>query len=172
MIHPLLSSLSSGCSQSYCTSSGTSPVSSGLRRFLRRAFEQRGASWTRPLFVTHATRDDLLLGFLAHHQKMMAEQGHQVDGPGLWAGAIVLSCGASRDFPDLDDLSDDHKPLSYLMKMAKDSDAPVLLTKKGTVEALEAIKEFTAKHNVRDHTRVKAAIDHYEPRIDFDTMLR
>lgn len=49
-------------------------VTTGLRRFLRRAFQQRDSTWMRPLFVTHATRDDLLLGFLAHHQKRMTQQ--------------------------------------------------------------------------------------------------
>ena len=43
-------------------------ITTGLRRFLRRAFHERRRSWRRPLFVTHCTRDDLLLGFLAHHQ--------------------------------------------------------------------------------------------------------
>ena len=85
---------------------------------------------------------------------------------------MVLSIGASKSFPDLVDYPDDREPLSYLTKMAKDTDAPVLITQHGTVDALERIKKFTAKHNVDDFSRVAAAIDHYEPQIDFDTMLR
>ncbi|KAL1503498.1 hypothetical protein AB1Y20_011979 [Prymnesium parvum] len=147
-------------------------VTTGLRRFLRRAFEQREANWNRPLFVTHATRDDLLLGFLAHHQKKMKQQENEIHGADMWAGAIVLSIGASRNFPDLEFVADDHQPLSYLVKMAVDTDAPVLITNKGTVDALECIKSFTAKHNITDRVRITAAIEHYEPQIDFDLMLR
>ena len=173
-------------------------VTTGLRRFLRRAFQQRDRSWNRPLFVTHATRDDLLLGFLAHHQKKMAAQCGQIDGDNDWAGrdtcailsassvafrptilthppptahtppcttysspmrsprpagAMVLSIGASKSFPDLVDYPDDREPLSYLTKMAKDTDAPVLITQHGTVDALERIKKFTAKHTVDDFSR-------------------
>ena len=55
----------------------------------------------RPLFVTHVTRDDLLLGYLAQHQRLMTAQGGAVDGPRDWAGAMVLSTGASKGFPVL-----------------------------------------------------------------------
>ena len=146
-------------------------VTTGLRRFLRRAFQQRENRWNRPLFVTHATRDDLLLGFLAHHQKQMSRQGGSIDGADDWAGAMVLSIGASAALPDLVEYVDDREPLEYLIKMARESDAPVLITKKGTVDALERIKSFTAKHTINDTARVTAAIDHYEPQIDFDEML-
>jgi len=76
-------------------------ITTGLRRFQRRAFEQRG-DWRRPLFVTHITRDDLLLGYLAHHLKMMTKQGGQVGhlcrmGQDLrveWGGIFVSRCMA------------------------------------------------------------------------------
>jgi BioD-like phosphotransacetylase family protein len=55
--------------------------------------------------------------------------------------------------------------------MVEDIDAPVMITKAGTLDVLERIKSFTAKHNVNDEMRISAAIDHYEPHIDFDTML-
>ena len=126
------------------------------------------------------TRDDLLLGFLAHHQRKMSQQGGSVSGPDDWAGAMVLSVGASSAFPDLDNngLADrvqepsDRIPMSYLTQMAVETDAPVLVTNLGTLDALERIKTFTAKHNINDTSRVKAAIAHYEPQIDFDLLLR
>ena len=125
------------------------------------------------------TRDDLLLGFLAHHQRKMSQQGGSVSGPDDWAGAMVLSVGASSAFPDLDNngLADrvqepsDRIPMSYLTQMAVETDAPVLVTNLGTLDALERIKTFTAKHNINDTSRVKAAIAHYEPQIDFDLLL-
>ena len=48
--------------------------------------------------MTHVTRDDLLLGYLAQHQRLMTAQGGAVDGPRDWAGAMVLSTGASKGF--------------------------------------------------------------------------
>jgi BioD-like phosphotransacetylase family protein len=153
-------------------------VTTGLRRFLRRAFQQREETWRRPLFVTHVTRDDILLGFLAHHLKSMTKQRDSISGPDDWAGAMVLSIGASKAFPDLahSDLDpnaseSDKEMLPYLQKMVEDIDAPVMITKAGTLDVLERIKSFTAKHNVNDEMRISAAIDHYEPHIDFDTML-
>ena len=53
-----------------------------------------------------------------------------------------------------------------------ETDAPVMVTKHGTLDALERIKNTTAKHNVDDMARVEAAISHYEPHIDFDLLLR
>ena len=84
---------------------------------------------------------------------------------------MVLSTGASKAFPDLQEHMDDIEPLSYLVDMAKQVDAPVIITSLGTIDALEAIKKYTAKHNINDTSRVQAAIDHYEPQIDFDTLL-
>ena len=103
----------------------------------------------------------MLLGFLAHHQRKMSQQGGSVSGPDDWAGAMVLSVGASSAFPDLDNngLADrvqepaDRIPMSYLTQMAVETDAPVLVTNLGTLDALERIKTFTAKHNINDTSR-------------------
>ena len=46
---------------------------------------------------TGVSRDDLLLGYLAHWQRA-GPRGS--DWPGDWAGAFVLSTGASKSFPD------------------------------------------------------------------------
>ena len=50
-------------------------------------------------------------------------------------------------------------------------EAPVIVTPLGTIDALETIKNYTAKHNINDTSRVRAAIEHYEPEIDFDLLL-
>ena len=38
-------------------------------------------------------------------------------------------------------------------------------------EVAEVIKRHTAKLSINDNERVAAAIDHYEPHIDFDKLL-
>ena len=73
-------------------------VTTGLRRFLRKTnHRQRHEGERRPLFVTHCTRDDIVLGYLAHFQK----NKHEIDvrraafGRGarvgsMWLGSMVL----------------------------------------------------------------------------------
>ena len=101
----------------------------------------------------------------------MREQNWSVAGPDDWAGAMVLSVGASSGFPDLEDHPDDRELLPYLRDMAIETDAPILLTKTGTVDTLEQIRGYTPKNNIHDRRRLQAAIDHYEPHIDFDKLL-
>ena len=50
-------------------------------------------------------------------------------------------------------------------------DAPVLLATGASTEVAEVIKRHTAKLSINDNERVAAAIDHYEPHIDFDKLL-
>ena len=61
--------------------------------------------------------------------------------------------------------------MPYLMEMVEAYDAPVLLAPHGTVDVEKRIQGYTAKLNIRDISRVGAAIDHYEPHIDFDRLL-
>ena len=80
----------------------------------------------------------------------------------------------NRQASDLEDpasVADNMNISSFLEKMTVESDAPVLVTPHGTVDALETIKSFTAKHNVNNFDRVTAAVSHYEPQIDFDALL-
>ena len=45
-------------------------VTTAVRRFLRKThFRQAEKNETRPLFVTHCTRDDVLLAFLAYYKR-------------------------------------------------------------------------------------------------------
>jgi len=150
-------------------------VTTGLRRFLNRAFQSNARKvWKRPLFVTHSTRDDLVLGFLAHHQKMMSKQGGQFDGEDDWAGAMVVSTGTSAAWPDVDaDHADEPEALlPYLKEMAAHTDAPILVTNLGTMDSLTQIKGHTGKHNIHAIARLEAAIEHYEPQINLDALLQ
>ena len=47
----------------------------------------------------------------------------------------------------------------------------VLLATGASTEVAEVIKRHTAKLSINDNERVAAAIDHYEPHIDFDKLL-
>lgn len=140
-------------------------ITTGIRRFMRKAtqFDQ----WRRPLFVTHCTRDDVVLGYLALHQHFRVTE-HEDRRAGIepWAGAMILCTGYDGSGHE-----DDHQPLPNLVEMVKAYDAPVIITYKGTVATIDALGSITAKLNINDRARVAAAIEHYEPHINFDLLL-
>lgn len=49
--------------------------------------------------------------------------------------------------------------------------APVMLVEHSTHEAMKMVHDFTPKLNIDDKNRVRKAVEHYEPYIDFDTLL-
>jgi hypothetical protein len=49
---------------------------------------------------------------------------------------------------------------------------PVMVIGYATNDAMNMIHDFTPKLNIHDTNRVKTAVDHYEPYIDFDELLR
>ena len=50
--------------------------------------------------------------------------------------------------------------------------APMMVVELSTHETMTRINNFTPKLNIEDTNRVKVAIEHYEPYIDFDELLR
>ncbi len=149
-------------------------VTTGVRRFLRKTrHRQRHANERRPLFVTHCTRDDIVLGYLAHYHQNKNEidvrraafgRGARVSQS--WLGALIISRGSAEGVVD-----DDDTPLPYLVEIAKAHDAPIMVAPGGTTEVADSVERFTAKLHINDPLRVAAAIGHYEPHIDFDTLL-
>jgi hypothetical protein len=51
-------------------------------------------------------------------------------------------------------------------------DAPVMVVGYSTYDTMSRIHDYTPKLNIHDTSRVEAAIDHYEPYIDFDELTR
>jgi len=50
--------------------------------------------------------------------------------------------------------------------------APVMLVGGSTYDVMNKIHKYTPKLNIHDTNRVGVAVDHYEPYIDFDELLR
>ena len=46
-----------------------------------------------------------------------------------------------------------------------------MLVEHSTHEAMKMVHDFTPKLNIDDKNRVRKAVEHYEPYIDFDTLL-
>jgi BioD-like phosphotransacetylase family protein len=105
----------------------------------------------RTLYVSHASRNDILLGFLIESQ----QRGPQ------WEAAMIVT--GTNDYP----ISQQVMEIVSSMKDAP----PVLMVPKQTHHVMEAIHRFTPKLHSEDANRVSVAVNHYEPYIDFDLLL-
>jgi BioD-like phosphotransacetylase family protein len=56
--------------------------------------------------------------------------------------------------------------------MIKSLGAPVIHAELSTYKAMQEIQMFTPKLNIDDTSRVSHAVEHYEPYINFDLLLR
>lgn len=106
----------------------------------------------RTLYVSHASRNDILLGFLMESQQR---------GPQWEAAMIVTGC---NDYPI-------SRQVMEIVTSMPDA-PPVLMVPGQTHHAMEAIHNFTPKLNSEDENRVAVAVEHYEPFIDFDKLLQ
>ncbi|GAX19663.1 phosphate acetyltransferase [Fistulifera solaris] len=133
-------------------------VADSLESFLQELRHQRAViddgHQRRTLFVCHASRNDILLGFL-----MEAQQNYE-HSPRWQASLLMTGCA---DYPLSDQLTD------FVTTMP--NAPPVLITPFQTDESLELMYGYTAKLNAEDRHRVDAAIHHYEPHIDFDLLM-
>jgi len=111
---------------------------------------------SRTLYVCHVTRDDLILGFMAEHQRREAKEKGSFE-------AALLVCGRSGKYQLSTEVKD--------MVMGLDC-APVMIVEYSTHEAMQKIHAYTPKFNIDDKHRVSTAVEHYEPYIDFDELLR
>jgi hypothetical protein len=146
-------------------------VTTAVRRFLRKAnYRETERKDMRPLFITHCTRDDVLLAFLAYYKRSTRGLDVEHITESDWLGAMVL-CTGECEITDPAFQNEDNTSLPYLMEIARAYDAPIMVTKMGTVEATNDMANFTAKMHIGDRERIKAAIDHYQPHIDFDALL-
>ncbi|GMI31089.1 hypothetical protein TeGR_g6827, partial [Tetraparma gracilis] len=125
-------------------------VTTSLGRFL----ENLRVKPSRTMYITHVTRNDIILGFLAEYSRKMAE-GRDFEG------ALVL-CGRKPRYDIFPETKD----------MIKSLGAPVIHAELSTYKAMQEIQMFTPKLNIDDTSRVSHAVEHYEPYINFDLLLR
>uniref|UniRef100_A0AAV1URI0 DRTGG domain-containing protein n=1 Tax=Peronospora matthiolae TaxID=2874970 RepID=A0AAV1URI0_9STRA len=129
----------------------TALVTAGLRRFLEQV---ASPEFERALFVTHVSRNDIIMGFLSHAQnfELMAKRPY--------GGGLILTGSLSAD---------SHQ--DYIMNIIKHAQAPVLHVPTTTFAAMEKITHFTAKFNPMDEQKVRSCGKHYARHIDFDAIL-
>jgi dethiobiotin synthetase len=127
-------------------------VTTSLTRFL----ENLRAKPARTLYICHVTRDDLIVGFMGEFQRRR-EKGEQP-----FEAALVV-CGRRDKYQLSPEVSD-------MLKCLKG--APVMVVGYSTHDAMSMIHQYTPKLNIHDTNRVAVAVDHYEPYIDFEELMR
>jgi BioD-like phosphotransacetylase family protein len=110
---------------------------------------------TRVLYVCHASRNDILLGFLMEHALRATSR----------ESAMVVT--------GIDEFPLSEQVLDIIQGMKHDDSAPpVLLASGSTNKVIDTIHNYTPKLNSEDAHRASTAVDHYEPHIDFDLLLK
>ncbi|KAF0717778.1 Aste57867_2095 [Aphanomyces stellatus] len=126
-------------------------VTSGLRRFL---VELASNKHNDTVFVAHASRNDIILGFLSHSQNFELKTGQE------FGGGLILT-----GLPPSD------QPQPYILDIISRANQPVLYAPYTTFQAMDMMTSFTAKFNATDVGKVISCAKHYEHFIDFDALL-
>jgi len=142
---------------------GMSMVTTDLAAFLKTM--QRQPESGRTMFICHATRDDVILGFLGEYRRRVRR--------GIPFQSALVICTGGDD--GLGDMSNVEELSSEVCEMIMDSgpSGPPILVASGysPAEAAKQIRTMTPKFNASDERRVSRATEHYEPYIDFDLLL-
>jgi BioD-like phosphotransacetylase family protein len=110
----------------------------------------------RTLYVCHASRNDILLGFLMESQhRTYRDEGEK------WETAMVVT--GCHEYPISKQVLD--------IVTSMESAPPVLLAPQPTRTVMEGIYNYTPKLNMADNSRVATTVAHYERYIDFDLLL-
>jgi hypothetical protein len=143
---------------------GMSMVTTDLAAFLRTM--QRQPETGRTIFVSHVTRDDVILGFLGEYRRRAAR--------GLSFGsALVICTGCDDGSRGLSTALGLGTEVSEMIVDGGPSGPPVLVASGiSPAEAARRIRTMTPKFNPSDERRVSRAAEHYEPYIDFELLMR
>jgi BioD-like phosphotransacetylase family protein len=134
-------------------------VETALEEFL---LDLHAADHKETLHVCHASREDIILGYIADYQ-------HQRRRGELPFNSCMIVCGT--DETPLSTFVTDILELQSQHNDDADWFPPILVTPHDTWETMERIRNFTPKHCAQDTRRVESAVEHYEPHIDFDLLL-
>jgi len=156
-------------------------VTTSLTTFLHNLREKN----SRTLYICHVTRDDIILGFLGEHQRRQRKGGAAFE-------SALFVCGRKDKYSLSTELMD--------MIKAQGDEVPIMMiemtTHAGKLCAscfhdrltisykncishfklvyflvMDKIHKFTPKLNNDDSHRLIAAVEHYEPYINYDLLL-
>jgi BioD-like phosphotransacetylase family protein len=127
-------------------------VTTSLTRFLENLRQKP----SRTLYICHVTRDDLIVGFMGEFQRRREKDESPFE-------AALIVCGRRGKYQISHEVMDMLKGLKG---------APVMIVDYSTHDAMSMIHQHTPKLNIHDTNRVAVAVDHYEPYIDFEELMR
>mmetsp|Transcript_3712 Transcript_3712/g.6777 ORF Transcript_3712/g.6777 Transcript_3712/m.6777 type:complete len:554 (-) Transcript_3712:168-1829(-) len=142
---------------------GMSMVTTDLAAFLRTM--QRQSESGRTMFICHATRDDVILGFLGEYRRRVRR--------GIpFQSALVICTGGDDGWDDPSNAIELSSEVCDMIMDLGPAGPPVLVASSySPAEAAKQIRTMTPKFNASDERRVSRATEHYEPYIDFDLLL-
>lgn len=126
-------------------------VATSLQVFLRTLRNNP----SRSLYVCHASRNDILLGFLMDHP--LRDDANE--------SSLIVT--GTDEYPLSSQVMDIIQGMNE-----SDSAPPVLLAPYPTNIVMDMIHSYTPKLNFEDASRAQTAVNHYEPYIDFDLLLK
>lgn len=158
-------------------------VANSLEVFLKQL--RTNAQSKRTLYVCHASRTDILLGYLMEStQRLIKQQEEHEKNPQLFVSfeepneLSVLQEGESPSFFEsamvvtgCNDYPISTQILQIITSLPSESAPPILLTDTTTDTVLYNLYNYTPKLNIDDARRVTKAIEHYQPHINFDLLL-
>merc|ERR1712113_197955 len=138
----------------------------GLRRFLEKLKSQEH---NHTLWVTHASRNDAVLGLLSHKRQF------EHDNPGKFFQGGMILCGEKETMPGGGEVQD-HVAKAIAIQdgvgtPVEGCGVPMLYVQLTMVEVMTALTNYRAKFNASDKERIEACISNYEPHIDFERLL-
>ena len=131
-------------------------VATSLQVFLR----DMRTNPSRTLYVCHASRNDILLGFLLESPMIAERLGLTKENE----SALIVT--GTDEHP----LSEQVMDIVHAMK-DEVSAPPVMIVPQSTQWVMDNITHYTPKLNYEDSHRATTAVEHYEPFIDFDLLL-
>ena len=159
-------------------------VATSLNVFLK-TLRQNRQDKKRTLYVCHASRNDILLGYLMEsvqrnrQQQQLKQQyhGHSTTTTTLSVNGLSGNNDNSNESFETAMIVTgcaDHPISSQVLEIVMnlpDTAPPVLMTDRRTDSVMQGIYKYTPKLNSEDSNRVERAVQHYQPYIDFDLLL-
>lgn len=140
-------------------------VTTSLRRFMDKLAKEeklRPCKISKTCFVTHASRNDIILGLLSHvskHDDLAAPWSSERKQP--FEGGLILTGSPPSN-----------TPATFCADYISHANCPILCVPVSTSKTMEAIKSYTPKLSAADSERTMKVIDQYAPHIDVARILQ
>jgi BioD-like phosphotransacetylase family protein len=162
-------------------------VATSLNVFLQ-TLRQNRLEKKRTLYVCHASRNDILLGYLMEsvQRNRQQQQLKQQQYNGHSSTTTTISINGSDNSSSSSNNNESFETAMIVTGCAEhpistqvleivmnlpNTAPPVLMTEQRTDIVMQGIYQYTPKLNNEDSNRVERAVQHYQPYIDFDLLL-